>query len=281
MVQRMKTGINAWSIRSDADFEEAFSKASAAGFDGIELNIDNAGAHALTLETSDSQLEEIKALSEKYDLPVSSISTSLWGGNMGLGTADAVKFSEKLMHGQLNAAKKLGAKGILIVPGGNGGDISLATARKNSIDTLTALAPMAIDYAKQGITVGVENVWNAFFTSPYEMSSFVDELGWAYRAYFDLGNVIAFSRPEDWVEVLGGRISFCHIKGFKLHSSINCGGSWCDISQASADWKRVRAELDKIGYDGFVTAEVSKMQSEKSWEDYYRDVCGEIDSIIK
>lgn len=277
----MKTGINAWSIRPDADFEEAFFKAHDAGFDGIELNIDKAGAHALTLDMSDAQLDEIRAISEKYSLPVSSISTSLWGTSMGLGTAEAMKLSERLMFGQLRASKRLGAKGILIVPGGIGGNISLAEARRNSLDTLRALAPMVIEYAKLGISVGVENVWNAFFTSPYEMASFIDELGQIYHAYFDLGNVIAFSRPEDWVEILAGRIRFCHIKGFKLRSIINCGGEWCDISNASADWKKVRNALDAVGYDGYVTAEVSKMQSNKAWEDYYRDVRIEIDSIIK
>ena len=73
----MKTGINAWSIRSEADFEETFFKASEAGFDGIELNVDRGGSHALTLDTTDAELDLIRSLSEKYSLPVSSISTSL------------------------------------------------------------------------------------------------------------------------------------------------------------------------------------------------------------
>lgn len=279
--KKMKTGINAWSIHSDADFEESFSKAHAAGFDAIELNIDKGGAHSLTLDTTDAKLDEIRGLSEKYSLPISSISTSLWGGNLGDGKSESIKFSEKLMSSQLKFAKKLGAKGILIVPGGMSSEISLKTARKNSLESLEALAPMVREYAKDGISVGVENVWNAFFTSPYDMASFIDELGRVYDAYFDLGNVIAFSRPEDWVEVLGNRIKFCHIKGFKLNGNINCGGTWCDISKSGLDWTRVRNALDKIGYDGFVTAEVSKMQADKSWEEYYRDVRTEIDNIIK
>lgn len=82
----MKTGINAWSIKTDADFEEAFSHAKAAGFDGIELNVDaNNAGHSLTFGTTDAELDEIMAISEKHSLPVSSISTSLWAGKMGQG----------------------------------------------------------------------------------------------------------------------------------------------------------------------------------------------------
>lgn len=65
----MKTGINAWSIKTDADFEEAFSHAKAAGFDGIELNVDaNNAGHSLTFGTTDAELDEIMAISEKHSL---------------------------------------------------------------------------------------------------------------------------------------------------------------------------------------------------------------------
>ena len=278
----MKTGINAWSIKTDADFEEAFSHAKAAGFDGIELNVDaNNAGHSLTFGTTDAELDEIMAISEKHSLPVSSISTSLWAGKMGQGTAESMKFCEKLLETQLRFAKHLGARGILTVPGGMTDEISLDRSYKNSVKTLKELTPLAEEYANSGITTGVENVWNAFFTSPYDMARFVDELGAPFSAYFDLGNVIAFSRTEDWVEVLGSRISFCHIKGFRRNGGFNCGGVWCNISDSGIDWKRVRSALDTAGYDGFVTAEVSKMQDDKSWETYYRDVCREIDDIVK
>ena len=162
----MKTGINAWSIKTDADFEEAFSHAKAAGFDGIELNVDaNNAGHSLTFGTTDAELDEIMAISEKHNLPVSSISTSLWAGKMGQGTAESMKFCEKLLETQLRFAKHLGARGILTVPGGMTDEISLDRSYKNSVKALKELTPLAEEYAKSGITTGVENVWNAFFTS--------------------------------------------------------------------------------------------------------------------
>ena len=274
----MKTGINAWSIRSDDDFETAFAAASAAGFDGIELNIDRSGAHALTLDTTDAQLDDICALTEKYGLPVSSISTSLWSGKLGDGSAESLKYSERLMTAQLRFAKKLGAEGILIVPGGMSPTVSLAKAYKNSLAVLRELAPAAKEF---GLCVGVENVWNSFFTSPFDMARFIDEAGEPYCAYFDLGNVLAFSRPEDWIEVLGERIKLAHIKGFRLRSGFNAGGDWCDIADSRIDWNRSRDALRAVGYDGYVSAEVSKCDPEQSWEDYYRSTREQIDAITK
>ena len=113
---------------------------------------------------------------------------------MGQGTAESMKFCEKLLETQLKFAKHLGARGILTVPGGMTDEISLDRSYKNSVKTLKELRSIADEYAKSGITTGVENVWNAFFTSPYDMARFVDELGAPFSAYFDLGNVIAFSK---------------------------------------------------------------------------------------
>jgi hypothetical protein len=53
------------------------------------------------------------------------------------------------------------------------GDITLAASRENSIRNLRAAIPMI---SESGVTVGLENVWNGFFLSPYDMLSFLDEL---------------------------------------------------------------------------------------------------------
>ena len=275
----MKTSINAWSIRGDADFETSIREAKDAGFEGIEFNVDAKGAHALTLDVTDAELARISSLSEKYDLPVVSISTSLWGGCMGQGTDAAFEQASRLLGCQLRCAKLLGAGGVLTVPGGMSDTLSLRAVRQSSIDTLKRLRGLIEDYR---INVGVENVWNGFFTSPYDMTSFVDELDCEYiGAYYDIGNTIAFSRTEDWIEILGGRIKNAHIKGFRRASGLNSGGAWVDISKSNIDWKRVRAALDAVGYTGYVTAEVGKTDPDMSWSDYYRMVCGEINDIIK
>ena len=108
----MKTSINAWSVKGDTGFADMFAQISAAGFDGIELNIDAPGtAHGLYMDMTDGDLAAIRALSEQYKLPVISISTSqtanMWGDN-----DPAVREKVKaLVRKQIYFAESLGATG--------------------------------------------------------------------------------------------------------------------------------------------------------------------------
>jgi len=48
----------------------------------------------------------------------------------------------------------------------------------------------------------------------------------------------------------------CHVKDFKLKDD-GKGGSFCNIRDGSVNWPLVRKELDKIGYNGWMTIEGS------------------------
>ncbi len=273
----MKKSLNAWTVEGSLNFEEMFAAVSAAGFDGIELNVDGSGAHSITLSTTKEEFAAIRALSEKYSLPVVSISTSLWGAKMG--HPDEWEAGRTLMLKQLEAAKELGANGILVVPGGMGGDYTLATVRKNSIEFMKS---MKADIEEIGIFVGVENVWNGFFLSPYDMASFIDEVGSPkIGAYLDAGNMLAFSISEYWVEVLGERIGCVHVKDYLRNGGLNSGGTWQDITHGSANWQAIIPALRKAGFDGYLTGEVFKADDSMTFEEYYKKVAGEIATIIE
>lgn len=272
----MKRALNAWTFDSSLSMEQMFAAASSAGFEGIELNVDSPGSpHALSMETCEEKYKTIQGFVEKYSLPVCSISTSLWGSMMGRteSRADA----EKLLYKQIEAASKLGADGILTVPGGMGDGISLDKARRNSIEFLKSQRETI---EKLGIFVGVENVWNGFFLSPYDMVSFIDEIGSPMiGAYLDVGNMIAFSVSEYWVEVLGSRIGKVHVKDYKRNGGLNSGGEWKDITHGSADWEKIIPALRNAGYDGYLVGEVFKDSSDIGWDEYYAKVNREIAQI--
>ncbi|MGN1409941.1 MAG: sugar phosphate isomerase/epimerase family protein [Eubacteriales bacterium] len=273
----MKKSLNAWTVDGSLDFEGTFAAVSKAGFDGIELNIDSSGAHSITLSTTKDEFAAVRALSEKYSLPVVSISTSLWGEKMG--HPDKWDEARALLRKQLEAASELGAGGILTVPGGMGGEYTLDRVRRNSIEFLKS---MKSEIEKSGIFVGVENVWNGFFLSPYDMASFVDEIGSPkIGAYLDAGNMLAFSVSEYWVEVLGSRIGFVHVKDYKRAGGLNSGGTWEDITHGSANWSEIIPALRKAGFDGYLTGEVFKADAGMTFEEYYKKVAGEIEEIIK
>ena len=276
----MKKALNAWSVDSKLNFEDMFKQIKNAGFDGIELNVDGEGnsSHSLTLETTDAELAEIKLLSEKYNLPAVSISTSLYGGNMGSREPGEREFAKKIMVQQLKCAKALGASGILVVPGGISEDVSISEAYENSYNTLESCKPVIDEYK---ISVGLENVWNTFFLSPFDMSNFIDRLNCKYiTAYYDVGNVVAFTWTEYWIDILGKRISHVHIKDFKRKSWFNQGGDFVDLCKGSIKWDKVIAALEKAGFDGYLTAEVFKSDENQSFGDFYKEVADAAGRII-
>ena len=274
----MKKSLNAWTVDGSLGMEAMFEAVSRAGFDGIELNVDRpGGAHALSMETTKEELAGIRALSEKYSLPVVSISPSLSGGMSGIPE----RWGEyrRLLRKQIEIAKALGASGILTVPGGMGGDITLKTARENSIAFYRSVRD---EIEESGIFVGLENVWNGFFLSPFDMTSMLEEIGSKkIGAYFDAGNMLAFSVSEYWAEVLAGWIGCVHVKDYKRAGGINSGGEFVDITHGSANWKAIVPALKKGGFDGYLTGEVGKSDPDMSWDDYYKKVAGEIGEIIR
>jgi len=277
----MKKSINAWSVDPKTNFADTFAQIKKAGFDGIELNVDgpgNASAHSLTLETTDKELADIRILSEKHGLPVVSVSTSLWwSANMGSPEKDARELSAKLLEKQLICASALGASGILIVPGGINDGASIAEAYKNSAGFLESSKPMLEKYK---VKAGVENVWNQFFLSPFDMANFIDGLRSEYvTAYYDVGNVVAFSWSEYWIEVLGKRISHIHIKDFKRNSGFNSGGTWPNLLEGDANFQKIIPALKKTGWDGYLTAEIGKPDNQ-TFEEFYKGTAELEEKII-
>lgn len=255
----MKKSINAWTVPDSYTFEETFACVAKAGFDGIELNVDAPGhsAHSLTLETTEEEISTILDLSKKYQVAVSGISTSLWGRNpIGAVEPELRAKGFELLKKQVEFAKVFGCDGVLVVPGGISDDLSIRAAWDSALETLREWKSFIENC---GVYVGVENVWNNFFISPFDMARFIDELSIRnLGAYFDVGNVAIFSRPEHWIEILGDRIQKIHVKDF-LKTGGNAG-TFVNLLEGSVNWPAVMAALRKIGYEGYLTAELGAMK---------------------
>jgi hexulose-6-phosphate isomerase len=258
-----------------------FRAVKEAGFEGIELNIDGDGssAHAVTLEKG-TDLDAVAKLSQKYSLPVVSISTSL-GGNTGAGDRESRAWAHKVIRRQIECAKALDAGAILSVPGGISGETSMKEAYRNSLECYRELGG---EIAASGVRVCLEQVWNGFFTSPFDMARFIDELdNPLIGAYFDVGNVLAISWSEYWIEILGSRIGRVHVKDFKRNRGLFQGGSWVDLTKGDACWEKVIPALRKAGFDGYLTAETSIGESEVpgiTYHAYYKTVSDALGKII-
>ena len=274
----MKKAINAWSFPKEYTFEECIEAAKRFGFDGIEFNVDeeNVG-HSLTLSTTVDELLRIKSLCDLAGLKVVSISSSLHRFGWGSSIPEEVSYAHSVLEKQLVAAHTFGADTVLVVPGGMKDGVLLSESRRNSIQNLKAALPMIEKY---GVTVGVENIVNRFFTSPYDMLSFVDEVGSPLvQTYLDLGNMMAFSAPEYWCDVLCGRIAKIHIKDVKRIDQYR-GRQAVPLLEGDLDFPLVMSILKRDGFDGYLTAEVSNYAALPT-DDYLCGIAAAEDKIIE
>ena len=71
------------------------------------------------------------------------------------------------------------------------------------------------DAEAAGIKIAIEEVWNKFLLSAPEFARYVDEFATpTVGAYFDVGNVVEFGYPQEWIRELGKRILKIHIKEY-------------------------------------------------------------------
>ena len=110
---------------------------------------------------------------------------------------------------------------------------------------------------KAGVVIGLENVWNNLWVKPDLFAALIRSLGskWV-QGYFDIGNHVKYAPPEQWIRALGKTIAKVHVKDFKLNPDGH-GGRFVNIRDGSVNWPSVRKELDKVGYDGWMTIEGS------------------------
>ncbi|MCA9094144.1 MAG: sugar phosphate isomerase/epimerase [Planctomycetaceae bacterium] len=158
----------------------------------------------------------------------------------------------------IDSAKFYGGTSVLVVAGQVNADNPYDKVYREQQERIKAALPYA---EEQGIKLLVENVWNNFLLSPLEMARFLDELASpAVGAYFDVGNVVRYGWPEQWIRILGKRIVKLDIKEFSRKKEKDEGvskGFDVEIGEGDCRWPEVRKALADIGYtSGWATAEV-------------------------
>ena len=158
----------------------------------------------------------------------------------------------------IDQAKYYGGTSVLVVAGRVDQNNPYDVVYKQQQAKLRKHLPFA---EKQGIKLLVENVWNNFLLSPLEMARFIDELeSPAAGVYFDVGNVVRFGWPDQWIRILGPRIVKLDIKEYSRAKQKDEGlwkGFQVEITEGDCNWPEVRQALKNIGYtQGWATAEV-------------------------
>ena len=156
----------------------------------------------------------------------------------------------------LREAKAYGASSVLLVPAVVKKTVSYTDAYKRSQAEIRKAIPVAREL---GVRIAIENVWNQFLLSPLEAARYVDEfespaVGW----HLDLGNVVTYGFPEQWVRILGKRIVKLHIKEYSRAKRDKQGpsaGFDTPFLTGDNDWPAIMAAIDEVGYTGWGIAE--------------------------
>ena len=121
--------------------------------------------------------------------------------------------------------------------------------------------------------IAIEEVWNKFLLSPLEMATYIKEFDSPWiQAWFDVGNVLLYGYPQDWIRTLGKSIVKVHLKDFKRKKD---GYEWVNLGDGDVDWEAVREAFREIGYAGSAITELNAGD-----EAYLRDVSRRVDRLI-
>ena len=253
----MKKAFNRWLLPGSYDLITGLREAKVAGFEGVELNVTVSGGE-VSLDTPKSELENLASEIEATGLEVTSVLPVEIFPNIAIdASAETIDLTLERLEKLLDICETFNTDAILMVPGGLwSNEARYDQAYQNAKKVLTEMASLA---EERDVILAVENVWNKFLVSPLEMARFVDEIGsTCVKSYFDVGNVQAYGWPDHWIEILGDRIYRVHVKDWKL--SVGNIHGFCNLLEGDLDWPRITASLRKIGYDGWLIAELGAMK---------------------
>src|SRR6266446_2922762 len=215
-----------------------------AGFAGTEM-------------MSHMDQEEVLRARDKTGLVIPSVcGTHHWGKPLSDPNPKVREEGLEALKQTLRDGKRYGATSVLLVPAVVNKEVSYNDAYRRSHDEIAKAVPLAEDL---GVKIAIENVWNQFLLSPLEAARYVDEfnspaVGW----HFDVGNVINYGWPEQWIRILGKRIQKLHIKEYSRKRRDNEGlwkGFQVPFLEGDNDWPAIMKALDDIGYNGWGIAE--------------------------
>jgi L-ribulose-5-phosphate 3-epimerase len=221
---------------------------------------------------NEKEAEAIKKAADAAGIRIDSVmNMAHW--DFPLSSADTA-IVEKSLDGartSLRNAKLWGSDVVLIVPAVVNPQTSYRDAWTRSQTQIRKLLPPAQEL---GIVIGIEEVWNKFLLSPLEMAAYIDEFkSPAIQAWFDVGNVVLYGYPQDWIHTLGKRIVKLHVKDFKRKEN---GYEWVNLGDGDVDWAAVRQSLSDINYSGSAIAELASGDS----ADYFHDINRRMDRLV-
>lgn len=251
LAPRIRKALKVGMIAPGETIADKLALARQAGFAGVEL--DSPGPYPI---------DDVLAARESTGIEVPGVVLSThWNKPFNHPDKSVRAEADTALAEAIRYCKAVGGTSVLVVPAVVNQSMPYANAYRLSQAAMRRAAPLAIE---QGIELLFENVWNNFLLSPLEAKRYCDELndGLSTRIFgwhFDIGNIVNYGWPEQWIDTLGTQIRKLDVKEFS-RSKRNDEGLWkgfsVEIGDGEVGWDRVRAALGRIGYTGWAAAEV-------------------------
>ncbi|PYV20288.1 MAG: xylulose 5-phosphate 3-epimerase [Acidobacteria bacterium] len=237
-------------------FEKGLELTKGSGFDGIELWLGD--VPWFQMSTADAEVRELRRKVESAGLVVSNVSTGLhWQYPVSARDPKVRAQGIHIVERQLETAQILGTDAILLVAGLVTEEVPYNEVYLRCLDALQQLAPKA---AKANVKIGCENCNSEqrFLISPREFWVFLKEVNSPQVGiHLDVGNIHDTGFAEQWIEMHGPRITRIHLKDVVKHRG-RCGDQsvYTNLFLGDNNWPAIRAALTKVGYDGWLVAEM-------------------------
>jgi L-ribulose-5-phosphate 3-epimerase len=263
----IKKGIWFNMLPKELSILDRFQLAKDVGFEQIEA----------PTEPDPKRADEFKAAAEKTGIRIHSVMNQAhWQHPLSSSDRAVVEKSMEGMRTSLHNAKLWGADTVLLVPAVVNPQTQYQDAWTRSQQQIRKLIPLAQDLK---VVIAIEEVWNKFLLSPMEFARYVDDFKspWV-KAYFDVGNVVLYGYPQDWIRTLGKRIVKLHFKDFSFRQDPTIKkrvADFVNLRDGEIDWKEIHASLREIGFTGTASVELSGGNKE-----YLADVVKRFDLIL-
>ena len=257
----IKKGLVFDMVPENLSYADRFKMARDTGFEVVQV----------PTEPDPRKAEEIKKSADAASIRSDSVmNMDHWKYPLSSNDHAIVEKSLAGMRTSLHNAKLWGSDAVLLVPAVVDAQTSYHDAWVRSQEEIRSLIPLA---EESKVVIAIEEVWNKFLLSPLEMARYIDEFRSPWiKAWFDVGNVVLYGYPQDWIHTLGKRIVKVHHKDFKRKED---GYAWVNLGDGDVDWTAVRQAFADIGYSGSVITELDGGD-----ETYLRDVSRRIDRLL-
>jgi hexulose-6-phosphate isomerase len=216
-----------------------FQLLKEAGFEGVEL-----------ISPNKLDLREVRSARDDTGLVIHGVSGARhWRDTLSDPDPAVVARGLEAIRQEFVDCQAYGGTTVLVVPAVVNKKVAYREAYDRSQRNIRKLIP---DAEKHGVKIAIEEVWNKFLLSPVEFARYIDEFEspWV-GAYFDVGNIVEYGYPDQWIRELGRRILKIHIKEYAKPKRFDYR-----LGEGEIDWNAVRAALLDVGYEGWITAEV-------------------------